>query len=163
MTRNEPLNATSTRQSEVMLSETGIGSMSATAGALDIISRGRGRSIEHAHWEGARQRLGMFAHLRQGWDGANSVAPSSHAIQFAAQELAELCAKGIEAPIINPSADGAIYAHWHRAGLDIELIFEGPYEVILLVDDVRGEVPSFADEDPELKRAHEALHALAKR
>jgi hypothetical protein len=142
----------------------GAGSVGGTAGTLALLPQtARPGIAQQASWEAARQRLGMFAHLRQGWDARNAAPPSLHTIQFAAQELARLSREAIEAPTINPGADGSIYAHWHRAGLDIEVIFDGPYEVVLLVDDARGEVPTFSEEDPNLARTSEALRALARR
>lgn len=142
----------------------GVGSVGGTAGTLALLPQTAQPSIaQQASWEAARQRLGMFAQLHQGWDARNAAPPSRDTIQFAAQELAKLSLEVIEAPTINAGADGSIYAHWHRAGLDIEVIFDGPYEVVLLVDDARGEVPTFSEEDPDLARASEALRALARR
>jgi hypothetical protein len=132
----------------------------ATLSILPLEAR-RGRDL--VDWMKARQRLGQIARLQRGWDRTNGVPPDSHTIFFAAQELAVLEKLGVPAPTINPSADGAVYADWHMMGLDIEIIFEAPYKVTVLIEDARQVVPSFAGEDVDLKIALEALRALCAR
>ena len=105
----------------------------------------------------------MFASLTKGWNGGNAEPPSPHTIQFASVELAGLSRRVPIAPIINPSADGAIYAHWHRAGIDVELVFEAPYQAIVLIDDARGEIGQFDGDDPGLARTADALRLMVER
>lgn len=130
---------------------------------LDIRPRNGARPTDRSGWLQARQRLGMFAVLSKGWNGGDADPPPPHTVAFAGQQLAALCAQGAPPPIINPSPDGAIYAHWHQAGIDLEVIFEGPYQVVILLDDACGRIDSFEGEDRNLTRASAALAELARR
>ncbi len=111
-------------------------------------------------WIEARQRLGQIAGLRPGWNGQSGAAPDPHTLAFAAKELVTLQKQGLPAPVVNPSPDGSIYAEWHAGEIDIELVFEGPYDVILLAHDERGEMPDFEDSDPDLSMTTAFLHKL---
>ncbi len=133
---------------------------SATLSILPLEAR---RGPDLVDWIKARQRLGQIAKLQRGWNGTNGAPPDPHTVFFAAQELAGLERLGIPAPTINPSADGAIYAEWHMMGLDIEIIFEAPYKVIVLIEDARQEVPSFEGENVDLRNALDALRVLCTR
>lgn len=130
---------------------------------LTMMPRRAERRLDQYAWEVARQRLGMFATMQHGWNLGIACAPSSHTVQFAAKILGGLAARGMPAPIVNPSADGAIYAHWHRSGIDIELIFEGPYDIVAIIDDSHGEIESFDGDDVSLLRTSEALAEQIKR
>jgi hypothetical protein len=48
-------------------------------------------------------------------------------------------------------------------GLDIEIVFEGPYKLAVLVEDARHEVASFEGESTDAGVALEALKALISR
>jgi hypothetical protein len=133
---------------------------SATLSILPLEAR---RGPDLVDWIKARQRLGQIAKLQPGWNGTKGMPPDAHTVFFAAQQLAGLEGLGIPAPTINPSADGAIYAEWHMMGLDIEIIFEAPYRMIVLIEDARHEVPPFEGEDTDLKIALDALRVLCTR
>lgn len=114
-------------------------------------------------WLKARQRLGQLAKLAPGWNGAQGKPPDPHTISFAARQLAELERLGMPAPLLNPAGDGSLYAEWHMRGLDIEIIFEAPYKVIVLVEDARGMVPSYEEEGTDVNIALKALQELCAR
>jgi hypothetical protein len=133
---------------------------SATLSILPLASK---RGPDLIEWMKARQRLGQIAKLQRGWNGTKGIAPDSHTIFFAAQELAGLERLGVPAPTINPSADGAIYAEWHMMGLDVEIIFDAPYRVNVLIEDARHVVPSFEGENVDLSDALDALRELCTR
>jgi hypothetical protein len=124
---------------------------------VDISSRRPIANANPVSWDHARQRMGMFASLPDSWDLGSAVAPSQHTLSFAAECLAVLSASGYPAPTVNPSPDGAIYAHWHRNGLEIELIFQGPYDVTALIDDDRGIVTPYDGDDSKLEMVSGAL------
>lgn len=130
---------------------------------LSILPLEAKRGPDLVDWIKARQRLGQIAKLQRGWNGTKGVPPDAHTVFFAAQQLAGLEGLGVPAPTINPSADGAVYAEWHMVGLDIEVIFEAPYRVIVLIEDARHVVPSFEGEAVDLKIALEALRELCTR
>jgi hypothetical protein len=114
-------------------------------------------------WTLVRQRLGQIATLSPQWNGGAGIAPDLQTIAFAGQQLAGLQQQGVPAPTINPSPDGAIYAEWHTRGLDIELIFEAPYRVIVLAEDVRNEIPVIEGEGSDISIAYNALKVLCAR
>ena len=114
-------------------------------------------------WRVVYERLQQIANLPDGWDGEKGAAPERHTVAFVAQEIASLQAAGLPAPTLNPSANGAIYAEWHMHGFDIEVIFDGPYEITTLIEDARGAIPPFEDSDPMMMEARKALLALASR
>jgi hypothetical protein len=111
----------------------------------------------------ARQRLGQIATLQPGWNSTRGKGLDLHTLSFAATELAVLERLGVPAPTINPSPDGALYAEWHANGIDIEIIFEAPYRIGLLIEDARHLVPSYTGEGTDLAPALEALKALSAR
>ena len=132
----------------------------ATLAVLPLHAR---RGPELMDWMKARQRLGQIANLRPGWNAAKGAPPDPHTMSFAAKELAGLERLGIPAPTINPSADGALYAEWHMLGLDIELIFEAPYKIVVLIEDARKVIPRYDGEVTDLGTVLEALGALCAR
>jgi hypothetical protein len=134
-----------------------------SSGTLAILPLDAKRPTDAGAWYRARQRLGQLANLAPGWDGMKGVAPDRHTIAFAATELAALERAGVPAPAVHPSADGAVYAEWHTVGIDLELIFEGPYQIIALIEDARGAVPSFEGDDPDLNTSLQALKAIRTR
>lgn len=115
------------------------------------------------NWLRARQRLGQIAGLRADWDTMDGIPPDPHTVSFAAKELASLESLGVPAPTINPSADGAVYAEWHMRGLDIEIIFEAPYQIVILVEDAQGVLPPLEDEANDLRGVLGALQTLSSR
>ena len=114
-------------------------------------------------WEQVRQKLGQIARLPARWNGGGAIAPDIQTITFAGQQLTALQQQGLPAPTINPSADGAIYAEWHMRGLDIEIIFEAPYRVIVLAEDARNEISLIEREGSDVTIAHGALKVLHTR
>jgi hypothetical protein len=104
-----------------------------------------------------------MATLPPRWNGSAGVPPDLQTIAFAGQQLAGLQQQGVPAPTINPSPDGAIYAEWHTRGLDIELIFEAPYRIVVLAEDARGEVLAIEDEGTDVSTAYPALKVLCTR
>ena len=114
-------------------------------------------------WIAVRQRLGQIAGLSSGWNDGQGAAPDRQTISFAIQQLADLERQGLPAPVINPSPDGAIYAEWHTRGLDIELIFEGPYQVIVLAEDTRNEIDAIDCEGTDISIANPVLKILSMR
>ena len=130
---------------------------------LDILPLDAKRPLNSVGWYRARQRLGQFINLAPGWNGTNGIAPNRHTVVFAATGLAALEKAGAPAPIVNPSADGAVYAEWHSTGIDLEIVFEAPYRVITLIEDSWGIVPSFEGEDYDLEKSLQALKALCSR
>ncbi len=119
--------------------------------------------LDEVAWLHVWQRLGTLSQLLAGWNGGSAPALDTHTMQFAARELAGLARAGFAAPVINPSADGAIYAHWHARGLDIEIVFEAPCHVLVSIEDARGEIPVFEGEDTQLQKTMEALELFANR
>lgn len=136
---------------------------SSDSATLGILPRDAKRPADSTGWYRARQRLGQLTDLATGWNGGNAAAPNKHTVAFAATELAGLEKAGIPAPTINPSADGAVYAEWHMAGIDLEVIFEAPYKIVALIEDARGVVPSFEADDPDLTVSLQALKVLRAR
>ncbi len=134
-----------------------------TSATLSILPLEARRGPDLINWIKARQRLGQIAKLQRGWNGTKGAPPDPHTVFFAAQQLAGLEALGIPAPTINPSADGSVYAEWHMSGFDIEIIFDAPYRVFVLIEDAHQVVPSFEGEDVDLKNALEALSVLCTR
>ncbi len=130
---------------------------------LDILPLNRKRHPYVLDWMNARQRLGQIASLQPGWNSTRGKAPDRHILSFAATELAGLERLGIPAPTVNPSPDGALYAEWHDRGLDIEIIFEAPYRIVVLVEDAWHLVPAYTGESTDLTPALEALKALSAR
>lgn len=123
----------------------------------------RRRPLDVTEWIRARQKLGQIAVLPAGWDSMGGQAPDSQTIFFAAEMLAPLENQGLPAPAIHPSADGAVYAEWHANGLDIEVVFEAPYEVTIIVEDARHEIPTRTLEARDMAPALEALRSLISR
>jgi hypothetical protein len=138
----------------------GYGSASAT---LDILPINTKRHPYVGDWINACQRLGQIASLQPGWNGTRGISPDRHTLSFAATELAALERLGIPAPTINPSPDGALYLEWHANDIDLEIIFEAPYRIVLLFEDARHLVPPYAGECVDLTPGLEALKALSAR
>lgn len=138
----------------------GYGSVSAT---LDILPLNTRRDPYVLDWINAQQRLGQIASLQPGWNGTRGMPPDLHTLSFAATELASLKPLGIPAPTINPSPDGALCAEWHDKGVDLEIIFEAPYRIIVLIEDARHLVSTYSGEGTDLSPALEALKALSAR
>ena len=65
-------------------------------------------------------------------------------------------------PTVSLAEDDAFHIEWHEAGLDIELIV-GDGAPIVLIEDARGEIAEFADEDHELHHTAAALRRLFER
>lgn len=130
---------------------------------LDILPLRPKRLPYVLDWMNARQRLGQIATLQPGWNSTRGKGLDLHTLSFAATELAVLERLGVPAPTINPSPDGALYAEWHANGIDIEIIFEAPYRIGLLIEDARHLVPSYTGEGTDLAPALEALKALSAR
>ncbi len=145
------------------------GSQAATVGyesasaTLDILPLNTKRHPYVVDWINARQRLGQIASLQPGWNSTRGISPDRHTLSFAATELAALERLGIPAPTVNPSPDGALYAEWHAKGLDLEIIFEAPYRIVILIEDARRLVPTYTGEGTDLAPALEALKALSAR
>lgn len=139
------------------------GSFGAANSTLAILPLKAKHAPNIVEWLRARQRLGQLAGLGPGWNGDNALPPDAHTISFAATELARLERLGVPAPALNPSSDGALYAEWHMRGLDIEVIFEAPYRIVVLVEDARGVLPAFEGEGSDIDMAFQALQALCQR
>jgi hypothetical protein len=138
--------------------------MGETVATLHILPlHPRKREFDRHEWALVWERLEQIARLPIGWNGTAGVAPDLQTILFAGQQLANLQPRNIPAPIINPSPDGAIYAEWHAKGLDIELIFEAPYRVLVLAEDARREIEPFEVEGPDVGIAYGALKVLSAR
>ncbi len=114
-------------------------------------------------WSRMRQRLGQIARLPDSWNGGMGVGPALQTISFADRTLAEVQQMGVPAPTINPSPDGALYAEWHMKGIDIELIFEAPYRITILIEDARKHLAPIEGEGSDLKMAIPAFQALCDR
>jgi hypothetical protein len=105
----------------------------------------------------------MLASLGEGWDGKSAKAPGAQTIAFVSQQIIRLQQSGFPAPTINPSADGAIYVEWHDCDLDIEIVFERPYVVFAIADDIRKEMASLDAEGDSIDIANLALQTLHTR
>jgi hypothetical protein len=121
------------------------------------------RAPDAREWMKVRQRLGQIAGLQPGWNGTRGIAPDLQTVVFAGKELTGLQRLGMTAPTVNPSPDGAVYAEWHAKGLDIEIVFEAPYRLVVLIEDARGEVPPFEGESSDPSVALDALKVLGSR
>jgi hypothetical protein len=142
-----------------MVHKSGLGD-SATLTALPFHNR---RPLDQGAWLATRQRLGTFASLPIGWNGGRALPPNQHTVRFVAEELAAIQRSGLPAPAVNPSADGAVFAHWHSSGIDVEVIFEKPYQVTSLIEDARGELEEYEGEDANLSHTTAALLVMASR
>jgi hypothetical protein len=130
---------------------------------LNILPLLAARAAEPNDWMKLRQRLGQIAGLQRGWNGTRGIAPDLQTVVFAGTELTGLQRQGLPAPTVNPSPDGAVYAEWHAKGLDIEIVFEAPYKLVVLIEDARGEVAPFNGESIDGRVALEALKVLGSR
>jgi hypothetical protein len=134
-----------------------------STGTLDILPLPATRMVDPSDWIKVRLRLGQIAGMQAGWNGTRGIAPDLQTVVFAGKELTGLQRLGISAPTVNPSPDGAVYAEWHAKGLDVEIVFEAPYKLIVLVEDARHEVMPFEGESSDTGVALDALRALSSR
>lgn len=83
-----------------------------------------GRASQVDPWvEDTIDRLGELAELAPGWDGHGGDTPQPAYIIEAITFLATVMRPETPAPSIVPTSDGGLQLEWHRAGLDVEILF----------------------------------------
>jgi hypothetical protein len=83
---------------------------------------------------------------------------------YATQTISPLIAAlDLPSPLLLPLQNGGIGAEWHDFGLNIELRFRSPYQVYVVIEDVRGVVAPFQNFDSNLTQLDVALRELAAR
>jgi hypothetical protein len=88
----------------------------------EVESANRGSQIDP--WvDDTVDRLGEIAELAPGWDGHGGNPPQPAYIVEAVTFLASVMRPETPAPSIVPTSDGGLQLEWHRAGLDVEVLF----------------------------------------
>lgn len=83
--------------------------------------------------EEAADRLAELAELGPGWDGHGGHEPEFSYISQAIEFLSSVMRPTTPTPSIVPTSDGGLQLEWHRAGLDVEILFSPEEDPVLYI------------------------------
>jgi hypothetical protein len=113
-------------------------------------------------WQEQNARVRRLTRLPENWDGDGSSPVNERTALFAIRMLAPLMCF-VPAPSFSPGAHRDLWALWAAHGLDIELCFRRPGDVISMISDDKGAIEDFEDDDPHLTVTYAALQELGRR
>ena len=77
--------------------------------------------------------------MTPGWDGHDGVPIKDEHILAAGKYLSAVMAPETDAPSIVPTADGGLQLEWHKAGVDVEVLFSDSEDGALYVRDLAAD------------------------
>lgn len=95
------------------------------------------RTLGTARWLPAViDHMNKLLRLRPGWDSYAAKPPSATFMLEALRFLLRVMADNTQAPTIVPLSEGGVQLEWHRAGVDVEVLFADSDEDGLYLHDV---------------------------